>query len=745
MKFSLNSTFTLIVASVSSALLPGCGGGAQSGSASAAVAPASSSVTADAAASATTLTAGTTTLGSLAALIAPASLTPMAEADIITDVKLESTAASGAAQSNVPFTFGQVFARGDLLPSNTLIGKLTDGTVVPLQMDVKATHPDGSVRHAVVSAILPSLAVGDLRTLNIGKKAALSTVPAPTTPASILASGFTSSVNLKLNNQTYSASADDLLKTTPYKTWLAGTVANEWLVWAPLKTAAGAVHPHLTARFAIRWYSAVKKARVDVTIENNWTYVQGPQNYTYDAQVMVGGQKVYDKPALTHIQHTRWRKMFWWGETPQVHIRHNTKYLIDSRAVPNYDQSVVIAEDALAYLKNNWTGSSIEPMGLGVALAYMPTTGGRRDIGLLPAWSAMYLLSMDKRAKEVMLGTADLAGSFSTHYRNERTDRPVSLVDYPYMTRLGRQTDTFNPQTGKYESFPECGTVGQCETPYEPDTSHQPAFAYLPYLVTGDYYYLEELQFWTMWNLMNDNPNYRENVKGLLHPDQVRGQAWSLRTLAEAAYITPDADSMKAQLNTFLSTNLDWYNTNYTNNSSANALGVITNGYAYSYSGYTGIAPWQDDFFTAAVGHISELGFTKATPLLAWKSKFSIDRMVGAGACWIDGSIYSVIIRDTPTSPVYTSISQVYKVNHVPEFSALGCNSPEMAASLGLRIGEMNNYSSSAVGFPSNMQPALAYSADAGGKRGADAWSLFMSRSVKPNYAGEPEWAIIPR
>ena len=745
MKFLLGSTYTIILASVSGALLGACGGGSgQAGSPTVAPAPASTVMTLDAAGAAT-LTAATTVIGALPPITAPAPLTPMAPTDVITDIKLESTAVAGKPQSNVPFTIGQAFARGDVLPSNALVGKLADGTVVPLQIDVKATHPDGSVRHAVISAIVPTLAVGDSRTLSIGKKGALSAVPTAATPASILAAGFTSTVSVKLNNQTYSASADDLLKKTAFKTWLAGTVANEWLVWAPLRTAAGVAHPHLTARFAIRWYSAIKKARVDVTIENDWAYVPGPQNYTYDAQVLVGGQKVYDKPTLTHIQHTRWRKVFWWGETPQLHIRHNTRYLINSRAVPNYDQSVVIAEEGLAYLKDNWTGSSIEPMGIGLALAYMPTTGGRRDIGLLPAWSAMYLLSMDKRAKEVMLGTADLAGSFSTHYRDERTDRPVSLVDYPYMTRLGRQTDTWNPKTGKYESFPDCATPGQCDTPYEPDTSHQPAFAYLPYLVTGDYYYLEELQFWTMWNLMNDNPNYRENIKGLLHPDQIRGQAWSLRTLAEAAYITPDADSMKAQLNTFLSTNLDWYNTNYTNNAAANALGVLTNGYAYSYASYTGIAPWQDDFFTAAVGHTAELGFTKAAALLAWKSKFPIARMIGAGACWIDASIYAVVIRDTPTSPVYASIGQVYSVNHTPEFNALGCNSVAMATSLGLRVGEMNNYSSSAVGFPSNMQPALAYSADAGGKAGADAWALFMSRSVKPNYAYEPEWAIIPR
>ncbi len=30
--------------------------------------------------------------------------------------------------------------------------------------------------------------------------------------------------------------------------------------------------------------------------------------------------------------------------------------------------------------------------------------------------------------------------------------------------------------------------------------------AYLPYLVTGDYFYLEELQFWASWNVFALEP-----------------------------------------------------------------------------------------------------------------------------------------------------------------------------------------------------------------------------------------------
>jgi hypothetical protein len=747
MKFSLNSTYTTILASVSGALLVACGGG-QSGSADAANAPSApaSVIGANSGSSADDAVAGpTATAASLTsvAFLVPSTpttvLTPMAPADLVTNIKFESTASAGTTQASVPVTFGHVFARGDVLVTNSLVGKLPDGTTVPLQMDIKATHPDGSVRHAVLSAVLPNLATGETRTVSIGRKPALSLL-ATSAPTSLLSAGFTSQIKLTLNNQAYTASADELLKSSSYKTWLAGAIANEWVVSAPLKDTNGVAHPHLTARFAIRWYSAVKKARIDVTVENDWAYEPAPKNFTYDAQVLVGGQKVYEKPALTHLHHARWRKLFWWGDAPQVHIRHNTEYLINTRALPNYDRSVVASEAALNGLRNAWTGPSTEPMGVGAAVNYMPMTGGRRDIGLLPGWSAMYLLSMDKRAKDVMLGTADLAGSWSTHFRDKVTDRPISIKDYPYMTVVGRSSDTYNPTTRKYEAFPVCAEANGCNTPNTADTAHQPNFAYLPYLVTGDYYYLEELQFWAMYNEFSSNPYYREHELGLINADQVRAQGWSLRTLSEAAYISPDNDPLKAHYNTFLNNNLDWYIKNYVNNTPSNVLGFITDG-----SVSAEVAPWQDDFFTSAVGHTVELGFDKARPLLTFKTKFPIERLTGDGACWIDAAIYHLVVRDTGTGPFYTSIGQAYRASHTAEFNALQCGSSAMAADQQLQVGEMTGFSSSATGYPSNMQPAVAYAADANGSAGAKAWALFTGRSVKPSYSIEPQFAIIPR
>lgn len=643
-------------------------------------------------------------------------------------------------QARVPVTFGQVFGVGELTSVEKLQARLGGGDTLPLQVDVKARHPDGSIRHAVLSLVLERLARGRPATVGLFAGAPKA---APDRKAAMPAKALDARIEARVDGKTYAAALRPLLEQNKPALWLDGPIAREWLLATPLLDAEGRPHPHLTARFALRWYPGADRARIDVTVENNWAYEPDPQNFVYDARVTIGKEEVYARPGLNHYHHARWRKQFWWGGDPAVHVRYDTRQLIASRALPNYDQSVRIEEKRLAKWYGGWTGDKTEPMGVGMATRAMATTGGRPDIGLLPGWAAAYLLGMDPRARTLTMGTADLAGSWSMHYRDRRTDLPVSLIDYPYMTRIGA-ADTRNPATGKKEKFPDC-PKSACNTPNKHDVSHQPAFAYLPYLLTGDYYYLEELQFWAMHNVFASNPGYRDNVKGLLKPEQVRGQAWSMRTLGEAAYITPDTHPLKRHFLQILDSNLDWYNNSYTHNRDANALGFITNGYAVVYRGKRGVAPWQDDFFTAAIGHVAELGFGKARELLRWKARFPVQRMIGDGACWLNGAMYAMQVRDSQTAPYYTSIRQAFEASMPEETRRLACESPEMAAALKVKPGQMTGYSSGEAGFPSNMQPALAYAADVLGEPGKKAWRQFMARSVKPNYGLGPQFAIVPR
>lgn len=652
---------------------------------------------------------------------------------------------SGAADArkDVLVTFGQPFAVGDVPPGAT-VGARVDGMDIPLQVDAKATHADGSLRHAVLTARVPSLPGGGSVPIELyPTRTGLSGDPMAATD--LLAAGFDTKVTVNLAGATYEASARDLIQVAGGKPWLEGPLVTEWAVAAPLTSTGAGAHPHLTARFEVRALAGKPSARVSVTVENDWAYEPGPQNLTYDVTVATEKDTISTQSALVHRRQARWRKAFWWGEDPKVDVQHDVAYLLSTGAVPHFDPSLVPSEQALANLDTQYASVAYQPMGIGLANPYMPATGGRPDIGPLPQWDALYLLSQDARARRATLGTADGGGSWSIHYRDRTTDHPVSLVDHPYMTLLGNPGDAVNPMTNKSDAFPACG--GDCSTPYTHDSPHQPALAYLPYLLTGDRFYLEELQFWANFNMLQHNPYYRDFEKGLFKPDQARGQGWSLRTLGQAAYITPDADPMKKYFADRVGYNVAWYSKTYVQDTQANELGYLSNGYSVNDDGT--VAPWMDDFFTWSVGYLVELGFEDARPLLAYKSKFQVGRMVDPGYCWIFASVYHLVVKDTTTNTFYHTFADAYEATLTQQgqqaLSSMPCGGPEMAAALSLKEGEMVGYSSSTEGYPSNFQPALAVAVESKIPGAKEAWDKFMARSVKPDYSAEPQFAVVPR
>ncbi|HEY1227351.1 MAG TPA: hypothetical protein VGF26_08520, partial [Ramlibacter sp.] len=163
--------------------------------------------------------ASTSAIQAVAAQAAPSQAMP-AWGDAITGVVVDTGAAGGAAA--IPLTFGQVFAPGDLKRGETLSGRLADGRTVPLQADVKATHADGSVRHAVLSALLPGGAKPGSQSLALVReksKAAAANPAAPPSPRALLDAGFTAAASATIDGQAWSASADKLLLQKP-ELWL---------------------------------------------------------------------------------------------------------------------------------------------------------------------------------------------------------------------------------------------------------------------------------------------------------------------------------------------------------------------------------------------------------------------------------------------------------------------------------------------------------------------------------------------
>lgn len=657
-------------------------------------------------------------------------------------VRIENT---GAAQTNVPFTFGQVFKVGALNPGAGLAVQIEGGTI-PLQVDYKATHGDGSVRHAVVSGILPKLAAGATVALQmVEAKAVASKALSP----AVMPDG---AVEITIDGVKYSTNGS---KFGGVIEWLSGPVVAEGIISADLLDSAGKSHTHLNVRAGIRAYAS-GHVRVELVVENNKALTVGAATFVYDVAVKLAGNTVFEQKALTHYAHARWRKVFWAGQAPQIDVKPDVEYLIASKAVSNYDQTIKPSEGLLSGFAKALNANNTAPMGIGPVVSYMGTTGGRGDIGPLPVWSVAYLLSLDKRAKESMLAVAEGSGTWSIHYRDEATGFPL---------RVDNEANKNITTHGNLLGVGPLPLPRFAATPHSPDVAHQPSMAYLPYLLTGDYYYLEELQFWAAWNPLGTDPSNSGRGLGLLRWHQVRGQAWALRTLGHAAYATPDAHPLKDYFLKQLDNNLQFYYDAYVVGN-PNKLGAY-DGSGPNAAPINGSPTWQDDFLTWSFGYLGELGFEKAKPIFQWKAKYPVGRMTAPGYCWIKATAYSLKIRPDGSDKVFDDFADVYLANFSGasishegdtkthpkgiKFIDMPCATQEMAdwfnasSKFGWGPKRMDGYADSVEGYPANLQPALALTAQYGVEDADLAWQRFESRDAKPKYQNGPQWNIVPR
>lgn len=647
----------------------------------------------------------------------------------ITCVEVVSTA--GAPQSSVPVTFGQPFKAGDWKHSTQGLVAKVDGTTIPLQADEISSHRDGSARFAVLSAQLNNLAAGQTKVINLYTGAKTSSTPNVTSNPDW---------NLEIEAQLFDAAgnATDTLIAQPQSQLvsqiatgterrLGGAVASEYTVALPFKyKTTGQQHPHLSARLHTRLVDGGARIRTDMVIENTRTWTPAPGNITYSLAVKRNGSTLFTQPKFTHYHHARWHKVIWTGSSePQARVRHNMPYFVASKAVWNYNLSLSVPESVLSsqyslLAQKRQEQAALGPMGNVFLTPYFPQTGGRAEIGPLPRWTALYLVSQDSRMLEVMLANADAAASVPIHYRDDATNSPIDLDRYPNVAvRIGT-------------SSPALPAVQNGSTIWSVDVAHQGSFAYVPYLITGDAFYLEEGMFWAAWNLAANNPEYRGYGAGLVHPEQLRGQAWSLRSIREAARMLPDQHPMKAYFQSRLDNNLSWYLNTFPNNPDPLAqspLGAIQKPDDKTLTG-----PWQNDFMGIVFAQLIDDGETTAKPVLDWFAKFNVGRFLAEpqGFCTAKAPGYYWKIRDT-NGNFFSTWKSLFDANH----PGLVCD-PAMA---------VDGYPDEAVGYAAGARASLATAIDAGVPNAAAAYARWLSFTPRMENAfnSDPTWAIVPR
>lgn len=158
------------------------------------------------------------------------------------------------------------------------------------------------------------------------------------------------------------------------------------------------------------------------------------------------------------------------------------------------------------------------------------------------------------------------------------------------------------------------------------DWAHDGAFLYVAYLLTGDPYYLEGLQYQAISNI----GQYKRTTAYLTpFAGQTRGFAWALRTIGHAAHATPSSALPswvlpKSEFEEILDQCHTWFEERYTNN-----LVSPATAYFHVATNVSAVAGWQDCFLTGTIAGLVEHGFSDWQNDYAWKVQSVMARSDG--------------------------------------------------------------------------------------------------------------------
>lgn len=576
---------------------------------------------------------------------------------------LLSTSTNGA----TPFSLGHVFKKGDVPAGSQVVASTSDFQCVP-----KNVWSDGSLKFAILSGRASLTANTALPIqLSIGTPAA----GVDMTPTYLNAMNLVAQIGCGAFG-TVTWSGTDW--NTPFQTWVTGPRMGSWVYRKPVGT-----DPHLVAWIEVRLWAG-GEVEILPWVENGYLRVAAPTNKVATYTFTLGGtQRCSVAIDLKHHQRTPIINgaalSYWLGTDNTTSVMNDSTYMQASELVPTYFASVPHAASVVTVQPSTYT-----PLQQG-RYTYdgdaMGAFGYQTPIGLLPEHDVLYLVAdpADRPAVYAsMIRNGFSAGRYAIHYRDETTNRPPKFSSYPTLNINDTSfKDTGGSTTGTYTPTPT-GTA-----PPQWDVSHSPSVGYLAYLVTGRWYFMEEVQFATTANYLGngDSAALRNGSQGLVKPEngawQTRSCAWDWRARVQALCVTPDNDT--ALRNEFINSveaNITYFYNKYIA-STNNPWGFIKPGgfYDSATGGHREEAPWMQDFVVAAFGWSISMDLpidsTKKTQLsnfFQWKAKSTILRLGPSTGFWyINAAAYTMVISpvsspdwDGGTGPWFTTEADIY-------------------------------------------------------------------------------------
>src|SRR5438874_4960750 len=289
-------------------------------------------------------------------------------------------------------TFNEAFAQGQV-PKGSQLYAVINGVQYAVQLDVKTSYADGSVKSGIITLDAPALAGGTSLQgqLFLGSGPAASAVDISQLPGS----GYNFVVNLTLHNSDgtttpYQLNAGTLLSQAlqagKVSYWMQGPQATEVRFDVPI---GGSFH----VTFDVTDF-ADGSTRTDVQFNNDYAEQPTGSAVTYDETITQNGSVVSQYTGITQYQYQTRHEVIWSNGAPQVNIVHDIAALEKTGAIPGYDLayglhadlSQALANYATAMAGSGWGG----PLPVDGVDQMMPDPGQPPDIGITTGPSAMW-------------------------------------------------------------------------------------------------------------------------------------------------------------------------------------------------------------------------------------------------------------------------------------------------------------------------------------------------------------------
>lgn len=645
-------------------------------------------------------------------------------------------------QARAPFCLGFAFRKGDIPAGSSVGSSLGD-----LQVISRTTWPDGSLKFAQLAGAA-DVAANTLLTVRLRRVDGAAGAGAPLTVADLKKTAVTAAFDAGTLGAASFAAAD---WDAPFATWASGPQMSSWIYRKPFGSDA-----HLVAWMEVRLFAS---GAVEVLpwVENGYLMVAGPTNKAATYTFKLGSTERFSA-AIDLPHHCRTPLIngtalsYWLGTDPGVTTHHDVAYLQATELVPTYSARVDPAGTVAKKLVE--TFSPLDKANFSYSNDSMPSSGYQEPIGLLPEHDALYLTCDSPGTYGAVVRNGFAAGRYGIHYRDEKTQRPLRFSQYPNLC--------LNPDS------PVRDIGGSTKSQYTPkpagkasptwDAAHAPSVGYLAYLLTGRWYFMEQVQFAATLDYLGkgDNNVLRVGSLGLVKPCfgawQTRACAWQWRTLAQALAVTPDTDTaLRTELIECVQHNINDLHSTYVAQPN-NPFGWIQPGEGYTNNMQFG-APWQQDFVTAAFGYSLSMGLpvsaaaaTKLDAFFQWKARSAVMRLGTADGFWyVNGAPYTMSITNAGVpdfaggkGPWLADDAAVYAATYASKPAWFGSTEGKLAAEI--LPGDRAQWG--------NLMTAMAYAVRHGVKGAGAAYQRVTSASnygaLRDAYNVAPVWSVVP-